>query len=678
MADKSRQSGHRLYRPRRGTLESVQLLALILYNADGRTRRVDFEAGALNIVTGESQTGKSALLTIVEYCLGRSTMLVPIGPISDTVAWYGALWQLDEGRAFVARPAPAAGKASSSQAMLEFGVDLDAPPLSELRINIDSQALREQLGRRIGIEENLTEPGTGSLRQPLEANIGHAALLCLQSQNEVGSATALFHRQGEQGMDQALRDTIPYFLGAVARDEAVKRAQLRDAKRTVARLTTELDKAESAAQTIDVELTALLAEARTVGLVADVEVADRSNLVRTLQGARTAQLVPAPLDDPAAQDRRLELQTSRDELRAELRRVMDDRALLLNETQAANGFAQALQQQQSRLTVLDLLPPTPTPSQGEDGAEPHSFDTHTCPACRQQLDEPDPTVDGLRASLTELQEQVGTIAGARPAQRRALADLDSQAEDLRARLRVAQDALTDLERGSRVAEVTQADTRDFTRGRIDAILARAVLTNDVQLEVLRQQLNRAREAVTALEAELDDDNDREQLTSRLVAVGRDMSAYAERLELEHSGDSVRLDLARLTVVTDTPSGPAPLFRIGSAANWIGYHLATYLALHRFLTTQDRPVPRFLMLDQPTQAHYPSDADNETGQPEDDADRIAVRAMFELMRDVVEELAPRFQVIVCDHADLPEQWFRDAVRHRWRGGAKLIPAEWLDG
>jgi hypothetical protein len=156
-----------------------------------------------------------------------------------------------------------------------------------------------------------------------------------------------------------------------------------------------------------------------------------------------------------------------------------------------------------------------------------------------------------------------------------------------------------------------------------------------------------------------------------------MSRYAEQLSLEHSGDSVRLDLARLTVVTDTPTGPASLSRIGSAANWIGYHLATHLALHRFLVTQDRPVPRFLMLDQPTQAHYPSEADNATGTAEDDADRVAVRRMFELMRDVVEELAPNFQVIVCDHADLPEDWFNDAVRHRWRNGVKLIPSDWIN-
>lgn len=650
----------------------MQLLAIVLYHADGRTRRLNFEPGALNIVTGESHTGKSALLTIVEYCLGRSTMLVPVGPISDTVAWYGVLWQLDDGRAFVARPAPAAGKASTSVAMLEFGADIDAPPLEALNANIDSRALREQLGRRIGIEENVTEPPSGSLRHPLEANIGHAALLCLQSQNEVASATTLFHRQGEQGIDQALRDTIPYFLGAVARDEAFKRAQLRGAKRSLTRLTTELEKAEATAATIDVELNALLAEARAVGLVEDVEISGHTELVRVLQGARVAQPEAPPLADTEAQDRRLALQANRDRIRSELRAVLEERGLLLHENRAETGATSALRQQWDRLTVLARLPGAASADQPDGEA---ALDSDTCPACGHELDEPDPTAAALQARLSAVRDQVGALTGARPAHRRALADLDANVEELRAELRVAEEALTDLERANRVSEQTSSDARDFTRGRIDAILARAVLADDTQLTVLRQQQERTRQTIEALEAELDEDNDREQLTSRLVAVGRDMSRYAERLKLEHS-DSVRLDLARLTVVTDTPTGPAPLFRIGSAANWIGYHLATHLALHRYLTLQNRPVPRFLMLDQPTQAHYPAEADDASGLPEHDADRVAVRAMFELMRDAVGELTPTFQVIVCDHADLPEEWFQRAVRHRWRSGVKLIPADWI--
>lgn len=50
-------------------------------------------------------------------------------------------------------------------------------------------------------------------------------------------------------------------------------------------------------------------------------------------------------------------------------------------------------------------------------------------------------------------------------------------------------------------------------------------------------------------------------------------------------------------------------------------------------------------------------------------------MFALLRDFVAELALRMQVIGCDHANLPEPWFQDAVRCNWRDGRALMPAEW---
>jgi hypothetical protein len=171
----------------------MQLLAIVLYNASGEQRVVGFKPGALNIVTGAPATGKSALLDIVEYCLGRSAITMPIGPITQTVSWYAVLLQVAGGRAFVARPAPRPGAASNLRAMLEFGATLEPPPLDRLNVNCDASTVREQLGWAIGIGENGTEPPMYSLRQPLEANLGHAILLCLQRQSEIGNRDLLFH-----------------------------------------------------------------------------------------------------------------------------------------------------------------------------------------------------------------------------------------------------------------------------------------------------------------------------------------------------------------------------------------------------------------------------------------------------------------------------------------------------
>ena len=83
-----------------------------------------------------------------------------------------------------------------------------------------------------------------------------------------------------------------------------------------------------------------------------------------------------------------------------------------------------------------------------------------------------------------------------------------------------------------------------------------------------------------------------------------------------------------------------------------------------------------MIDQPTQAFYPSDVAKNAGAV-DDSDREAVLAMFLVMRDVIDELSPRMQIIVSDHANLVDQsWFQRAVRHQWRGGVRLVPTDWI--
>jgi len=646
----------------------VQLLALALYNHDGRARTIEFEPGALNVVTGESKTGKSALLTIVEYCLGRDALLVPVGPIADTVGWFAALWDLGDGaRAFVARPALEVGRTSTQRAMLEFGGDELSPlPADRLVVNTDSDALREQLGRRIGIEENLRERPPGSLQQPLEANLSHAALLCLQAQSEIANQTLLFHRQGEPFVEQALRDTLPYFLGAVPRDQALQRARLREARRDLQRAEARLRSAEVAAQSIDVELRALYAEATTVGLTSAPLPDTRAELVSALAAAREAPTPPPVVaDDVATQDRQQALQAEREAAFDQLRRMLADRELLLEQNRTAVGYEAALELQAGRLTSLGLLPPV--------GEEP---DERACPACGQHLTEPDTAAEALQRHLRDLRGQLAHLTTVRPARRAALTQLDEGVAAAREGVAAADAALASLAGADNATDQTSGARRDFTRGRIDAILAHVPGTDEVELQRVRNVRDAAARTVAALETELAQSSDRDLLTSRLFAVAHSMTEFAERLQLEHRGPNVRLNLERLTVVTDTESGPATLLRIGSAENWMGYHLITHLALHRFFTQQNRPVPRLLMLDQPTQAYFPSDVAQARGDMDNDADRLAVRRLFEFIRDVVAELAPKFQVIVCDHANLPQDWFQASVRYDWRRGEKLIPTDWL--
>lgn len=117
--------------------------------------------------------------------------------------------------------------------------------------------------------------------------------------------------------------------------------------------------------------------------------------------------------------------------------------------------------------------------------------------------------------------------------------------------------------------------------------------------------------------------------------------------------------------------------MGSGENWVGYHVLAHLALHKWLRQKKRPVPAFLILDQPSQAHYPPEEDAEGSLDGlKDEDKTAVNQLFSLIAKVAEELAPDLQIIVMDHADLREPWFEEAIVERWRRGRKLIPESWI--
>lgn len=194
---------------------------------------------------------------------------------------------------------------------------------------------------------------------------------------------------------------------------------------------------------------------------------------------------------------------------------------------------------------------------------------------------------------------------------------------------------------------------------------------------LEKQAEAHRAEVARLEEELSDERAQDRLMSMSILLGKRMTTWAARLALEFSDSPLRFDFKKLTVVADTEEdGVVPLDRMGSGKNWVGYHLIAHLALHQWFAQHARPVPSFLFLDPPSQVYFPPDKDvSGSTVLLDDDERLAVSEMFRLIFDAVKDVAPGFQVVVTEHADLAEDWYAEAVVEKWRGGTKLVPADW---
>ncbi|MDR0509986.1 MAG: hypothetical protein LBH06_02695 [Rikenellaceae bacterium] len=95
--------------------------------------------------------------------------------------------------------------------------DNESHPFNEIHNNSNIAGLKEFLARKLGIAENL-QISEGYTREPLEVNFKHARLYGFQPQTLIARREILFYNQAEQFVLQAIKDSLPYFLGAIRED----------------------------------------------------------------------------------------------------------------------------------------------------------------------------------------------------------------------------------------------------------------------------------------------------------------------------------------------------------------------------------------------------------------------------------------------------------------------------
>jgi hypothetical protein len=642
----------------------MQLDKLVLFNAEGDTRPIEFRPGALNVITGDSRTGKSSLINIVRFLMGGGKPNVPFGPIQQTVAWYALHAHVGETHVFIARKAPE-GDFESNDAMVVVG-DVPTPSLDELEHNTSRAALRDYLGGLLGIEDNRNQPRLGQTRHALSASFVHSLFYCFQGQGEIANPEILFHRQNREWMPQTIRDTLPYFLGAQGADDLRRREELLERRRDLRRLTQRLRAAQAERSAGLDRAGALLAECVDVGLSSD-----RPNVADLASARRELRRI---LDNPAATAEAVESGGEFDKLRDRRRELSDQVREFGEQLRALEQFADAdhnhvteLAEQQARLESIRLVPAAEA-----DG---------TCALCGRSLGDDGESRGAIERALGRAERRLELA-------RRVTPRIDEARSELLDRQRTARDEIRDLNQAlsalaTRDELVHRArdeiNVHSYVRGRIALYLDSSEDTGDEELERLQREVAQAEEAVASLAEALDSDAVRSRTTSLLRTVSRQMTTWAQQLDLEHAADGVLIDLDELTVVADTPDGPAYMNSggIGSGMNWVGYHLTSYLALQRFFIQQGRPVPSFVVLDQPSQAFFPRDRES-GGDLEEltDTDRENTRRLYKLTFDAVQDLGGALQIIALDHADFDEDWFARSVVQRWRGGEALIPSEWL--
>ncbi|SHE52383.1 Protein of unknown function [Microbulbifer donghaiensis] len=646
----------------------MKIKSIHVYSHEGQRRDLQFKVDGLNIITGRSSTGKSALSEIVEYCMGRSSFNVPEGIIRDKVAWFAVIYQFEREQVLVAKPTPPGGGASCSTTMLRRSIELQAPSFEELTLNSNDEAVVALLSRLLGIPENRTEVALEHSRDSYEANVKHTFYYLFQKQGLVANKDQLFsYRQDEYNPAQTIRDTLPILLGVSSEDRYTLEYKLRVAKRDLKLNVKMLEQARDAIDMAHEKAVGLYSEAKTVGVIASVDPnINAGGIIESLKAALSWEPEKIPEDD-GNQISRLEEELG--QLRKDRREAQARIDAARQFSKRAGGYESEAIEQLNRLASIKALPKNPDTGEWQ------------WPFSEQNLALESPIATALLNELQTLDTELRIATGQRPKLDAYLADLDGKAQEIADAIKRKETELSSaIEADEMIARMgTRNNAAARVVGRISLFLEN--LVPNEELSNLKAENQRLKLRVEDLESRIGEDDSHERLNSILNIISSQVTQYIRQFEAEFQECPARFDLANITIVFDRIERSVPMSRTGGGENHLAYHLSALLALHLFAVKNNRPIPRFLMIDQPTQVYFPSEqvyqeADGSIQKTEADADLSAVRRLFELLLKFVKEDAPGFQLIVTEHANLRDQWFQDALAEQpWTKPPALVPEEW---
>lgn len=653
----------------------MKIASIHIYSHDGRRRDLPLNPEGLNIITGLASTGKSSLSDIVEYCMGESDCKIAEGFIRERVSWFAVTFQFQHEQVFVAKPNPKPGKVQCSLAMVLRGREIRTPTFEALKHNGGDELVHEVLSSLLGIPETRTSVSERSSRTGYSVNVKHTTFYLFQKQGLVASKELLFYRQAEEHLPQAIRDTFAVLFRISNVGDMEAEANRRATQRELKIAQRELRVAQETEDALDTRGLGLLVEARAAGIPFSNFVGNNarsdngaeSELVAALREVLTWRLGQIPL---LADSEVAKLQARRSRLRSERRQVQDQIAAVQRYVKGASDFQTEVQEQRSRLESINALPRSPR------GAWQWPF-----------LNEADARMDGiaqaLLAELSDLDKDLEKVGGARPRLDEHLAQLTDKASRLREEI-----CETEVELNAAVLAEEKATAQEDANTQAAKIQGRVSfylesLTPNNTISTLKLKVERLQAKLDQLTQETNSDDDADaRMESVITHISATMSALIREFKAYFSEFPFRLDMRNLTVVVQRPGNPVPMIRTGGGANWLAYHISALLALHHYAWENNVPIPRFIMLDQPTQVYFPSQTAYESVAGDAkrvrtvDVDLAAAKRLFETLLNYTKVLVPGFQLIVTEHANFAEDWFQEAlVEEPWMDPPALVPKDW---
>lgn len=643
-----------------------------------KPRELSFKEGTVNIITGVSRTGKSAVIPIVDYCLGSNDCYIPVETIRDACEWFGILVQTDGKQLLLARRVPGSKKVSGDM-FLTQGREIEVPSAITEK-NIYSGDVKTFLNDLAGIptfrmdgeEDKMDFKGRPSFRDLVAFNF--------QPQNIVANQNILFYKADTYEHREKLRNIFPYALGAVTPEVLAKRRELKELQNELKRKERELQKIKEVSVRWISKMQSHISIAKELGLLeSDIPYTESPDeLISILKNIAYQKVLKPSISEATIEVAVKELNQLRNKENdlslnlSHLRRRLEEMDRLRN---TAFQYQEMAGLKRDRLKVSEWI------------GKANETSGH-CPLCGGDNETANEALSRLQKALRRFEDEAHAYLDMPAA-------FNREYENVRQEIRNKSEELSAVQAHRQKLELSSADQKKeyyrYTNAfRFIGSLDQAIETYEAIREdgELVDEIEELRSRVANLQKMISEADIKARINRALRQISGFMSNILPNLDVEelYKTSPCSIDIKDLGIKVTVENGQQHyLWEIGSGANWVSYHIAMTIALHKLFTIQKRsPVGSFIVYDQPSQVYFPKRLSDSTIEEDfskklSDEDVNAVRKIFKVLSEEIFSDNGKWQAIILDHAS-DTVWGKIPNIHlveEWREGKKLIPSSWID-
>lgn len=635
---------------------------------------IDMHEG-LNIITGRSSTGKSAIIELFDYCTGSDDNTIPSGVITENAHLYFVVLHKNNTQLVIAR-----GQAERTRKLF-FKIESQDLTIENINISyfddeyyIDINTFKEELGHFFGIEiSNMDETDSFINRKAIKK--GHPSFrnmisFMLQHQNLIANKHSLFYRFDEKEKRERVIDEFKIFAGFVNQEYYILSQELEEYKIKLEKFQNEQNRFEANKKDRSLYLDKLRDEYCSISgneLFPGITSIQMLNAPQNFLEKFREITINVNEESEQYKYQYIELVKKKNIFLAKKREITLKLEKVIASIEYAKSYAESINKYHPIKEVIS--------------------NSSVCPFCHNKNEgitiEANRLTDAINWLNSELKKSPMRIDSFLPKKREYEKGLEY----------INQEIIVINKEISRINEINKCleDNRSLEE---QSLKVRLLIENELEwsrdksISFDDEKLTDINKRIEEIEEVLKKTyNVEHKLDEAESFINQTMNEIGSKLDFEVSYQPINLcfDIHTFELYHLKDNTRVYLRSMGSGANWLYSHICLFLALLKyFASLGDKAlVPSILFLDQPSQVYFPSTID--ISEEKFDAEKLkkiegksadedlkAVTNLFVQIIDVINSIKKDYgfmpQIIISDHADylnLGKYNFNDYVVARWR-------------